>query len=367
MNMQIRFGYLRKTVFKDKYKNLLEYLHGFKYTSAVMSDRESIERISYEFAQDNFAEGVRYVEPRFAPQLHVTDDMSMDDVIVSVDRGLNKAKKEINSRKTIKNGIEPPFDYSIICCAMRMFTEGFSEYYKRYVGLHPHMPSYELFGLASLDLVETMIYVRDELGIAVSAFDLAGAESGYPAEDYKKAYELAHKNFFKKTVHAGEAYGPESIFQAITDCHADRIGHGTHIFDDTMVNLSDESERKLYVEELWQYVADSRITIEVCPTSNLQTMPKLSSVKKHPLGEMIDKRISLTFCTDNRLISNTTVTNEIALVVDNFEIKPKKLKDIIIYGFKRSFYFGGYLNKRRYVRQIIDYYEKIEKEFNVGK
>jgi len=356
---------LNETLFKKNYADLAEYLLGFQYTAAIMQTPEALERVAYEFAFDNFAEGVRYVEPRFAPQQHANAGLTPDDVIISVNAGLEKAKKEINSRPEIVNGSEPPFDYGIICCALRMFTEDFPGQYNRYVEMHPHMPKDELYGLAALDLVEIMIFVRNEKGIPIVGFDLAGAEKGYPAEDYKKAYDLAHKNFFKKTVHAGEAYGPESIFQAITDCHADRLGHGTHIFDTSAVNLPTEKERAEYVEELWQYVADSRITVEVCLTSNLQTMPKMKSIKEHPIAKMLDKRLSFTFCTDNRLVSHTTVTDEIELAVNNFEISPRKLKDLIIYGFKRSFYYPGYLKKRKYVRGIIDYYEKMEKKFKI--
>ena len=103
-------------------------------------------------------------------------------------------------------------------------------------------------------------------------------------------------------MHAGEDYGPASIFQAITDCHADRIGHGTHIFDTNMVDLPTQEERETYVRDLWQYIADRRITIEVCLTSNLQTMPHLKSIEDHPFAKMLKNGISTTFCTDNRLV-----------------------------------------------------------------
>lgn len=356
---------LEKTVFKKRYKDLVEYLKGFQYTAAVMQTPEGLQRVAYEFAIDNFEEGVRYVEPRFAPHRHASSKLSPEDVIVNVNIGLEKAKKEINSNKKIKSGEEPSFEYAIICCALRMFTSDYSGYYSRYMEIHPNMPDDELFGLAAEDLVRAMIKVRDENGVPVAGMDLAGAEDGYPAEHYKLAYDLAHKHFFKKTVHAGEAYGPESIFQAITECHADRIGHGTHIFDSKMVNLQTEKARRDYVEALWQYVADSRITVEVCLTSNLQTMPQLKHIKEHPISKMLEKRLSFTFCTDNRLVSQTTVTDEIDLAVANFDVKPSKLKDLIAYGFKRSFFAGDYLLKRKYVRTVIDYYERMEKEHGV--
>ena len=358
---------LRETVFKERYADLVDYLQGFQVTTAVMQTPEALVRVAYEFALDTFADGVRYVEPRFAPQQHAGASMSIDDVLVAVDAGLARAKREINALPAIASGAEPPFEYGIIGCAMRMFSEQFSAYYRRLVELHPHMPRQDLFGLASLDLVRTMIDVRAAHGIPLAGFDLAGAEAGYPAVDHERAYDLAHKHFLKKTVHAGEAYGPPSIFQAITDCHADRIGHGTHLFDASLVDLPTEEERVRYVRALWQYIADRRINIEVCLTSNLQTMPHIPDIAKHPFGQMLEDRLSVTFCTDNRLVSNTTVTGEIALAVENFPIGPRKLKDIIIYGFKRSFYPGDYIEKRAYVRKIIDYYEKMEREFGVGK
>lgn len=356
---------LAELVFKDVYADLEEYLRGFAYTTAVMGTPEALEQVAYEFAFDNFEEGVRYVEPRFAPQRHANAFMSIDDVIFNVNNGLERAKKEINSKKEIQDGSEPRFEYGIICCGMRMFTKEYSAYYRQLFDLHKHMPAEDLYTLAAVDLVRTMIDAR-EAGIPIAGFDLAGAEAGYPAEDYRRAYDLAHKNFIKKTLHAGEAYGPASIFQAITDCHADRIGHGTHLFDDTLVNLPTEKQRKKYVRELWQYIADRRISIEVCLTSNLQTMPNMKDISMHPFKQMIDNRLSVTFCTDNRLVSHTTVTDELMLAVKNYSISLKKLKDIIAYGFKRSFYPGDYMEKRAYIRSIIDYYEKLESAHNFG-
>ncbi len=292
--------------------------------------------------------------------------MSAEEVIASVDRGLNRAKQEINAQPAIADGSEPPFEYGIIGCALRMFTAEFPGYYRRLMEIHPYMPAEELHELASLDLVRILVKARDERGIPIAGFDLAGAERGYPAETHRFAYELALKHFLKRTVHAGEAYGPPSIFQAITDCHADRIGHGTHLFDTKLVELPTQAERERYVRELWQYIADRRITIEVCLTSNLQTIPNLTSIKQHPVREMLAKRLSVTFCTDNRLVSHTTVTDEIMLAVENFEMSRRMLKDLIVYGFKRSFFPGDYLSKRVYVRGIIDYYEKMEREHNMA-
>ncbi|MEI8347927.1 MAG: adenosine deaminase family protein, partial [Pseudomonadota bacterium] len=122
----------------------------------------------------------------------------------------------------------------------------------------------------------------------------------------------------------------------------------------------------LYIDQLSSYIAERRVTVEVCLTSNLQTNPNLHDIKDHSLRQMLERNISVTFCTDNRLVSNTTVSREIKLAVDNFPIPPKTFKDCIIYGFKRSFFPGDYSHKRRYVRQIINHYEKIAQKYQIA-
>ncbi len=222
---------LKETVFKEKYKDLGEYLQGFFYTGAVMQTTESLERISYELAADNINEGVRYIEVRFAPQLHQNDELGIIDVLKAVNNGLKKAQTEFNSRPEVNSGTIPQFEYGIISCAMRMFDYGFSAYFDALLDVHKYSDRKWIFSLASQELVRASVDARDNFEIPVVGFDLAGMEKGYPAVDHKYAYNLAHKSFLKKTVHAGEAYGPESIFQAITELHADRIGHGLHLFD----------------------------------------------------------------------------------------------------------------------------------------
>jgi adenosine deaminase len=213
----------------------------------------------------------------------------------------------------------------------------------------------QVYGIASLSLAREVVHARDQLGLPVVAFDLAGAEAGHPASDHIDAYDFAHRHFLKKTVHAGEAYGPESIFQAITKLHADRIGHGTHLFSADQVQVDTDPHR--YVRQLSEYIADRRITLEVCVTSNLQTMPELRRVSQHPLGRMINERLSVTLCTDNRLISRTTVTEELRKVSAAFPLSPAELRRMVLHGFKRSFFPGTYRDKRAYVRHVIDDYD----------
>jgi len=349
---------LNELVFKDNYANLEEYLKTFGYSSAVMQKPEYLEQIAYELAQDNQNEGVRYIEVRFAPQLHINKNMNMKIVIASVDKGLERAQKEFNLRPEVKSGQEPPFNYGIIVSALRAFGP-YSEYYANFINSLAYSDMKNIVGLCSLELARGAVKTRDDLGLRIVALDLAGAEKGNPAKDHRKAFQYAHENFLAKTVHAGEAYGPSSIFQAITECHAERIGHGLFLFDATKVDDDSSTDKEKYVDELSQYIADRRVTIEVCLTSNLQTNPALRSLEQHSFKKMIERELSTSICTDNRTVSKTTVTNEIKLVLQNFDMNPRTLKNIIVYGFKRSFFPDRYANKRQYVRQCIDYYEKL--------
>ena len=355
---------LMETVFKKTYKDLPDYLQGFGYTCAIMQDPDSIERIAYEFAKDNAAEGVYYVEVRFAPQININEKMDMETVITSVNRGLERAKKEINKSKPDPE--MPDFEYGIIVCNLRMFMHESSPYYKKIMDALSWSPRKEIFAQDSLQLARAAIDIRDRKGLPIVGFDLAGAESGYPAIDHMDAFQYAHQNFMKKTVHAGEAYGAESIFQAITALHADRIGHGYLLFSKEALTNPDITDKEAYLKKLAEYIADRRITIEVCLTSNRQTNPGLVDISKHSLKDMLKNNLSVTLCTDNRLVSQTTVSDEIELAIKNFDITPVTLRNIMIYGFKRSFFHGTYVEKRNYVRGVIDYYEKVCKKHGVA-
>lgn len=353
---------LLELVFKEQYRDLPDYLHGFAYTSPVLCDGESLERVAYELGEDCLAEGVRYIEVRFAPQLHVRPDFDIAQVLHAVDRGLDQVRQNHEASPAVKERGEPPFRYGIIACAMRMFTGGFAPYFKNLLQSLDRWPAKEVYGVASLSLARSVVEARDRLGLPVVGFDLAGAEAGHPASDHVQAFTFAKQNFLKTTVHAGEAYGPESMFQAITNLNADRIGHGTHLYSHELVQ-DEDPER--YVRNLTEYVADRRITLEVCITSNLQTMPELRRVENHPFGRMMRDKLSVTLCTDNRLVSRTSVTEEIAHACAAFNVTPKELRNLTFHGFKRSFFPGTYRDKRAYVRKIIDYYDAVAAEFGV--
>jgi adenosine deaminase len=351
---------LRDLVFKKSYNNLNEYLAGFAWTTRVMQNPENLERVAYELALDNAAEGVRYIEVRFAPQLHIHHGLCFEDIMHAVDRGFARARSE-NNRKCADG--EPPFEYGIIVTAMRFFTEEFSEYFGNLCRAHRYSEPEEITRMASMELARATVALRRNSDVQIVGFDLAGSEKGYPAADHEPAFQYVHRNFLNKTVHAGEAYGPESIFQAITKLHANRIGHGLHLFNKDAIRDTSVDDRDAYIANLANYIANNRITIEVCLTSNMQTSPGIGEIRNHSVGTMMDKNISITLCTDNRLVSDTTVTNEIALLVENFPVPLKQLKNILVYGFKRSFFYRPYNEKRRYVRQVLDYFDRIASEY----
>jgi adenosine deaminase len=148
------------------------------------------------------------------------------------------------------------------------------------------------------------------------------------------------------------------MFDAITALYADRIGHGYHLFSPELCGPG-VGDPAAYTRRLAQYIADRRVTLEVCITSNLQTNPSIGTVENHVFGRFLSERLSATLCTDNRLVSHTSVTREVELAVHAFGMDLRQLRHTIIYGFKRSFFPGDYTEKRTYVRQIIDYYDAV--------
>jgi adenosine deaminase len=337
---------LRDLVFKDSYKDLPDYLQGFQYTCAVMQDLEVLERCAYEFAWDCFRDGVVYVEPRYSPDLLKGTQLKAYEVIIAIDKGLKRAQQEINLFIKKENDIlvaehgqftprHPEFIYSHIICCMRMWDPG-----------------------DSVETVNSALLTKEKHGIPIMGIDLAGPEDGFPAVDHQEAFLRAHQNFLYKTVHAGEAYGPASIFQALTYLHADRIGHGFHLFSKYLLFTKDPSAADEYIKNLVQYIAERRITLEVCLTSNLQTMPNLyNDVSRHSLPLMLEAGLSTAICTDNTLVSNTTVSKELLLAVQTFGLTNKQLKKLIMYGIKRGFFPGSYLEKKQYIDLCSKYYD----------
>jgi len=358
---------LRDLVFKSQYANLSEYLAGFTYTCAVLRDPDALERVACELAEDALAENVRYLEVRFAPQLHVARSDEMIGVLAAVTRGLERAAKAFNATPAVTAGSDLCFRYGLIVCAMRNFGSGMSPYYDRLTEVLPTMPHKELVALASLEAARVAVDARDNHDIPVVGFDLAGEEAGFRAGHHAAAFQEAHRHFICKTVHAGEAYGPESIYEAITRCHAERIGHGTWLFAPERIADPAIKARARYVERLAEYIASRRIGVEVCPTSNLQTMPELGGIANHPVRQMLAHRLAVTIGTDNRLVSHTTLTHELALVSETFALDLCALRNLVLAGFKAAFFPGSYAEKRLYVAQAATQFNRVAAETNGRK
>lgn len=359
---------LYEQVFKENYQNLGEYLNGFQYTCAVMRDLEAIERISYELAIDCQNENVNYIEIRFAPQLLIDFErgLNFESIMKAVNNGLARAKTQYNNSDKVKHEGRPEFHYGIINCAMRMFgPKGFSPFYTQMFKTMQYARPMDVITQAAMEMVRASVKLRDEKAIPIVGIDLAGQEEGYPAGKFKDVYAYAHKHFMNKTVHAGEAYGAESIFEAITDCYADRIGHGYSLFMPERILDKTIKNREKYIKDLASFIADQRTVIEVCLTSNLQTNPEITDIKQHKFKDMLDNRMATTICTDNRLVSRTDVTTELKLATDNFNIPLKRLKDIIAYGFKKSFHPGTYVEKRQFAKENMIYFDKIAKKYGI--
>ena len=270
-------------IVKDRVESLEEYLKMFKITLSVMQTPESLERCSYELIEDVSKENVRYIEIRYSPILHIEKGMTMEESVEAVQRGLTRGQKEFGVRS------------GIIICGIR--------------DISPEI---------SLQLAEITVQYKDK---GVIGFDLAGAEENFPAKKHREAFYLIQNNNINATIHAGESFGPSSIHQAIHYCSANRIGHGTKLHEDI---------------DLMNYVNDHRIALEICLTSNIQVR-SVDSIEVHPFKKYFDEDIRVTLNTDNRLISNTTLTDEYLLAVETFNLTKQDLRTIIINGFKGAF------------------------------
>src|SRR5277367_4111306 len=161
---------LRRLVFKDQYASLPDYLKGFAYTCAVMQTAESLERIAFELAEDNLAEGVRYIEVRFAPQLHINDQLNMEEVVSAVCRGLGRAQKRHNLSKAVRTGADVPFHFGIIVCALRFILPVFSPYYRRLFDVMPYASSKQVCMAASMELARAAVDLAHHKGLPVVGF-----------------------------------------------------------------------------------------------------------------------------------------------------------------------------------------------------
>jgi adenosine deaminase len=276
-------GLARAMKLGQRHGSLEEYLKGFDITLSVMQSEDALYRTAYELAIDAAAENCRLIEVRYAPVLHLQKGLKPTVVVEAVLEGLRAATRE--------TGILA----GVLVCGIRNMSPD-----------------------TSLRLAELSVAYKNR---GVLGFDLAGAEHGNPAKDHQEAFQLILNNNINCTVHAGEAYGPPSIAQALHYCGAHRIGHGVRLREDG---------------DLLNYVNDHRIPIECCPSSNVQTGAVLD-MASHPFKFYLDFGIRVTINTDNRLITGTSVTRELAVVSKQFGLTASDIRNILVAGFKSSF------------------------------
>jgi len=272
--------------------SLAKYLEGFAHTIAVMQTEEALERVAYEQAEDLSRDGVVYFETRFAPIFHTRKGLSHQQVVSAVLKGLERGRKSFG----ISSGL--------IICAMRNLD-------------------------VSLEMAELAVDFRER---GVVGFDLAGEEGGYPPKKHVEAFHYIQRQNFNITIHAGEGFGKESIWQAIQYCGAHRIGHGTRLIDDIVV--VDGKVAKL--GDLAQYVLDKRIPLEICLLSNVHT-GAARSLSEHPFKILYQEKFRVTLNTDNRLMSDTTMTKEFETTGDTFGLSLEDFERITINAMKSAF------------------------------
>jgi adenosine deaminase len=272
--------------------SLPKYLEGFAHTIAVMQTEEALERVAYEQAEDLSRDGVVYFETRFAPIFHTRKGLSHQQVVSAVLKGLERGRKSFG----ISSGL--------IICAMRNMD-------------------------VSLEMAELAVDFRER---GVVGFDLAGEEGGYPPKKHVEAFHYIQRQNFNITIHAGEGFGKESIWQAIQYCGAHRIGHGTRLIDD--IAVADGKVVKL--GDLAQYVLDKRIPLEICLLSNVHT-GAARSLSEHPFKILYQEKFRVTLNTDNRLMSDTTMTKEFETTGDTFGLSLEDFERITINAMKSAF------------------------------
>jgi adenosine deaminase len=272
--------------------SLPEYLLGFAHTIAVMQNEEALERVAYEQAEDLSQDGVVYFESRFAPIFHTRNGLTHQQVVAAVLKGLNRGRQDFG----IQSGL--------IICAMRNMN-------------------------ISLEMAELAVDFRQR---GVVGFDLAGEEGGYPPKKHVDAFHFIQRENFNITIHAGEGYGKESIWQAIQYCGAHRIGHATRLIDD--ITIVDGKVVKL--GDLAQYVLDKRIPLEICLLSNVHT-GATPSVAEHPFKIFYQQKFRVMLNTDNRLMSNTTLTREFEVAAETFGLTLNDFEILTINAMKSAF------------------------------
>jgi adenosine deaminase len=286
--------------------NLELYLETFAHTVGVMQTPEALQRVAAECAEDLANDGVVYAEVRFAPELHTEQGLSLNEVVEATLAGF----EEGSAGRKIKIGT--------LSTAMRTAAR-------------------------SLEIAELAVRYRDQ---GVVGFDIAGAEAGNPPTRHLDAFQFIQRENFHTTIHAGEAYGPPSIWEAVQYCGAERLGHGVRIVDDITVHDEDNIELGL----LAAYVRDTRIPLEVCPSSNVHT-GAAASIADHPIDLLKRLKFRVTVNTDNRLMSNVSMTDEIANLVEAFDYDFADIQWLTLNAMKSAFW--PFEDRLRLINEVI--------------
>ena len=277
--------------------SLERYIDTFQHTLAVMQTESALTRVAAECAEDLARDGVVYAEVRYAPELHVERGLSLDKVVVAVQRGF-----ELGTARAAEAGFR--IRVGTLLTAMRHAAR-------------------------SREIAELVIAYRDS---GVVGFDIAGAEAGFPPTRHLDAFEYLRRENAHFTIHAGEAFGLPSIWEALQWCGADRLGHGVRIIDDVTVGANGEA----HLGRLAAYVRDKRIPLEMCPSSNLQT-GAAASIAEHPIGLLTALKFRVTVNTDNRLMSGTSMSREMQLLCEAFGYGLDELQWFTINAMKSAF------------------------------
>ena len=277
--------------------DLVRYLEGFAHTTAVMQTRDQIERIASETAIDLAADGVVYAEVRFAPELHLVGGLTLHEVVRSVLDGFEHGVRAAAAQgRTII--------VRTILSAMRQAS-------------------------LSETVAELAVEFREQ---GVCGFDIAGPEDGFPPTQHLRAFHLVQREDFHMTIHAGEAFGLPSIWEAVQFCNAERLGHGVRIVDDIT-----ERDGTYHLGRLANFIRDRRIPLEVCPTSNVHT-GAAPSIAGHPIETLRRLRFRVTLNTDNRLMSGITLSSEFAACAAAFHWTLDDMEWLTLNGAKSSFF-----------------------------
>ncbi len=287
-------------------KSLPLYLEGFAHTCALMQTRDNLYRVAYEMMEDMRDDNVMYIETRFAPMFHLEGGLKPQEVVEAVLAGLEAGRRDF--------GVE----FGLILCSLR------------------HMKT-------SRAMAELAVGYRDN---GVVGFDLAGEESGYPPKDHLRAFHYIQRENFNITIHAGEGFGKDSIWQAIQFCGAHRIGHGVRLIEDMTI----EEGRVVAMGRLAQYVLDKRIPMEICLSSNIHT-GTIPEMKLHPFPIFHLFNFRTTLNTDNRLMSGTTLTKEFQIAHDLFGLTFDDFEKLTINAMKSAFI--PYRDRLRVIYEVL--------------